>query len=112
MVNLSGFSKIGNNIIGSIQNYKVKKDELNLIVRNTKPLNNNLNNLNMHNLNKGNGLTKEGEELFNKMELNISHNSNNNSFEENGGNFESNYHNDNYKVEKNGQQIGGSDNSR
>lgn len=96
VVNLSGFSKIGSNIMGSgsIPNFKNnntnKKEELNLFVRNTKPIINN---------NKGNGLSKEGEDLFNKLELNIS---NNNSFEENGGNFELHLH-DNFRIEKNGK---------
>ena len=98
MVNLSGFSKIGNNIMGSIQpiqNFKVKKDDINLLVRNSK-----------HQNNKGNGLTKEGEELFNKMDLNLSIN---NSFEErenggNGGNFDLSLPNPGYrnKNDKNG----------
>jgi len=97
VVNLSGFSKIGSNIMGSgsIPNFKNnnanKKEELNLLVRNTKPP--------IINSNKGNGLSKEGEDLFNKLELNIS---NNNSFEENGGNFELHLH-DNFRIEKNGK---------
>jgi hypothetical protein len=83
----------------SNQNFK-KKEELNLFVRNTKPLNQNYHN------NGKNGLSKEGEVLFKKMELNLSSNS---SLEENGGNLHESVipqsDNINAKIGNNGQSL-------